>query len=386
MTLHIACDVCRRPYQIDEARLGSTLTCKECSVPFAVCHENVIDPDAPPADAESGEPPPSEWAQVWACTVNGVGAVGVILSLVGMAMLLFHDPRAATGRAASIVSPSAQPDRPGAPLRLQGRPRLTPAMAAAIGQAAPANRDAFTPPLPDTAALRGFVPQAVAASDDPFSPGEGPGSSLPLALTSIDPLQVRPERTFRVLGTGLSGVERVVLVPLEAPAVAAGSHAGFTAVSDGELQVQIGSRPGPYVLVLERNDATLVTVPADAVVVTSAVELARADAQRFVVVRPGGRLSADSLSCCLVEAGGELNCPSASNWAGWFASGSIATGRILPPSVWITPETAVQVAAPVRSTSVVATPQIIAAEVAALVVADPSAPETPGLVGEPHED
>jgi hypothetical protein len=108
MTLHIACDVCRRPYQIDESRLGSTLTCKECSVPFEVCRENVIDPDAPPSEGPPGEPPPSEWAQVWACTVNGVGAVGVALALVGMTILLFRDPRATPGRAESAVSRSVR--------------------------------------------------------------------------------------------------------------------------------------------------------------------------------------------------------------------------------------------------------------------------------------
>jgi hypothetical protein len=93
MMLHIACDVCRRAYQLDEARLGSTLTCKECSVPFEVCGENAVDPDTPDPAPDDGQPQPSEWAQVWACLVNGIGAVAVIVALVAMIVLLFRDPR-----------------------------------------------------------------------------------------------------------------------------------------------------------------------------------------------------------------------------------------------------------------------------------------------------
>jgi hypothetical protein len=188
MTLHIACDVCRRPYQIDESRLGSTLTCKDCSVPFEVCRENVVDPDAPQADDPCGELPPSEWAQVWACTVNGVGAVGVILSLVGMALLLFLDPRATTGRAASIVGDNARLDRPSPAFPQSARPSLRPAIAAAPGHATPVNHDAVPMPVaplvPDTAAVPPHAGDAPAGADAAID-YDGPGS-IPSSGRTVD--------------------------------------------------------------------------------------------------------------------------------------------------------------------------------------------------------
>jgi hypothetical protein len=215
-------------------------------------------------------------------------------------------------------------------------------------------------------------------------PGTGAVSAEPLpplSLIAIDPPHVQPERTFRVLGTGLSRVERVVLVPTDAPAVAARSLAAFEVVTDKELRVQIGRRASAYVLVLERADVTLVTVPADAHIVATESQPPRSGAPGFVVVRDGGRYEVDGAVCCLVERGGELLCPSTANWAGWFAEGSVATGRVLPPAAWITPETAVRITVPVRAKSAVTTPRIIAAEVDALVVADPSAEETAEFTG-----
>jgi hypothetical protein len=389
--LHVACDVCRRWYQVDEARLGTTLTCKECSVPFEVCRENFVDPDEPEPNGEEPErdAPASEWSQVWACTVNGVGATGVILALIGMVVLLYRDPREVVGPKAAVAATTAPQVRTDAPSTSRFPPGVRDRSDnTSSGSFAPRRIEPTGGPtgvgVPDSASEqvvateRDAVSTAGTVSDEP---GESLPPPVPLTLTAIDPPRVQPERTFRVLGTGLSGVERVVLVPTDAPAMAARSLTGFEVVSDEELRVQIGRRPSAYVLVLERADVTVVTVPADAHFVATEAQPPRSGAPGFVVVRDGGRYEADGVVCCLVERGGELLCPSTANCAGWFAEGSFATGRVLPPAAWITPETAVRVTVPVRASSAVSTPRIIATAVDALVVADSSANETAVFTG-----
>ncbi len=379
--LHVACDVCRRRYQVDDARLGTTLTCKECSVPFEVCRENFVDPDEPEPNSDEAEQeaPASEWRQVWACTVNGVGATGVILALIGMVVLLYRDPREVAGPRAAAAATTVGQGRTTAPSTSRFPPNTTDRSDTTMnGFGAPRRVE------PSAGPTTVGVPEAFLDPRDPASqqaPTEHAEPLPPLTLSGIDPPRVQPDRTFRVVGTGLSRVERVVLVPTDTPAVAARSLAGFEVISDEELRVQMGRRPGACVLVLERADVTLVTVPANALIVSTDEQLPHTDTPGFVVVRDGGRYEADGVVCCLVERGGELHCPSTPNWAGWFAEGSFATGRVLPPAAWITPETAVRMTVPVRTSSAITTPRIIAAEVDALVVADPAAEETAEFTG-----
>jgi hypothetical protein len=395
MTLHVTCDVCRRRYQVDEARLGTTLTCKECSVPFDVCRQNFVDPDEPEPNPDEAEQdaPTSEWSQVWACTVNGVGATGVILALIGMVVLLYRDPREVAGPKAAVAATMVPQGRTTAPATSRRPPRVrdhsddtTSGFSAprrvepAAGPASVGMPEAFLDPENTSSQQVPATELAVVPVTSTVS-AEHAEPLPPLALSAIDPPRVQPERTFRVLGTGLSRVERVVLVPTNAPAVAARWLSGFEVVSDEELRVQIGRRASAYVLVLERADVTLVTVPADAHIVTTETQPPRSEAPGCVVVRDGGRYEADGVVCCFVERGGELHCPSTPNWAGWFAEGSLATGRLLPPSAWITPETVVRTTVPVRASFAVTTPRIVAAEVDALVVADPSAEETAEFTG-----
>jgi hypothetical protein len=387
--LHVACDVCRRRYQVDDSRLGTELTCKECSVPFDVCRENFVDPHQPEpephADDPEHDPPASEWREVWACVINGVGALGIIVSLAAMLMLLFQDPREVVGPTVAAASTTgaqgrrtARPATPSAPRRENRSDDTAPtdrSLSAAPGAVSDIQASSI-PPDPDTAAVPG-------AETLPPVDAEPPLPLNPLTISAIDPPRVQPGRTFRVLGTGMSGVERVALVPTDLPVLAVRSLAQFEVVSDDELRVQITDRPATYVLVLERTDLTLVTVPADAHIVTSDEQSPPAESPGFVVVRDGGRFEANGVVCCLVERGGELNCHRSANWAGWLAEGSVATGLILPPAVWTTPETDVRVSVPDRARLAVTTPAIMATEVPALVTADPSAAETPVFDGPP---
>lgn len=401
MMLHVACDVCRRRYEVDEARLGTELICKECHVPFDVCRQNFFDPDEPEpnSDDPEEEPTASEWREVWAGTVNGVGGAGIIIALGAMLMLLFRDPREAPGPTAADASPTVTQTRdttwrtaPVQPRRGnrsddtdRGSDEPLPPPLAEIAEATPTDApDPLVDP-DDSSTAQNPVPEPELPHAEQTAPVRDVQPQRPLALltiNTIDPPRVRPRRTFRVLGTGLSGVERVVLVPTDAPVSAARTLAGFEVVSDGELRVQIGPRPATYVLVLERADVTLVTVPADAHIVSDE-RSPPTDRGGFVIVRDGGRFEADGVFCCLVEPGGELNCPFSANWAGWFTGGAVITGHHLPPVAWTTPETDLRVTVPDRARLSVTTPSIVAADVEALVTADPSAEGTAEFDGPP---
>jgi hypothetical protein len=145
MSVTVACDVCRRRYEVNAKRLGSRTKCQECGVSFTLA-------EAPESDAEGPENEESAWEgtlQVLRMSGHGVTAVAILLLLVWMGNLLRLNPRVA-GEAHAQATPgqvaqSSSPENN----RSHGRP--------APGRGS----------LPDAMRLRGNPVEAIGLRSDP---------------------------------------------------------------------------------------------------------------------------------------------------------------------------------------------------------------------------